>query len=86
MADLRKFLSLAMPNQYCNIKLILGDKKSLTFMIPIHSTTVLYDKCVVFSFSQGKKLASKHVLRRISIAWYYSRLATLGNTKRSIYT
>ena len=48
--DLKTLLGLAMPNQLLfnchkvNIKLvIIWDKKSLTFMIPIYSTTVLYD-------------------------------------------
>ena len=55
MVNLKTFLGLAMPNQYCprchkvNIKLVLGwyifwGKKSLTFMIPICSTIVLYDR------------------------------------------
>ena len=50
--DLKTFLGLARPNQYCQYchavtKLILGwfvgGKKSQTLMIPIYSTTVLYD-------------------------------------------
>jgi len=51
--DVKTFLGLAMPNQCCHLvtKLILGwfvggifrQEKSQTLMIPMYSTTVLYD-------------------------------------------
>jgi len=45
--DLKTFLSLAMPNQYCqnvNVKLVLElGQNPLTFMVSIYRTTVQYD-------------------------------------------
>ena len=52
MVNLKTFLSLAMPIQYCQMPqskykasfgMIVWEKKSLTLMSPISSTTVLYD-------------------------------------------
>ena len=48
--DLKTFLGLAMPNQCCHVVTkywFLGgilDKKPQTLMIPIYSTTALFDK------------------------------------------
>ena len=52
--DLKTFLGLAMSNQCCHAvtKLILGwfvgGKKPQTLMIPIYSTIVLYDNCILY--------------------------------------
>ena len=47
MVDLKTFLCLSMSNQYCldytGFGVIFRDKKSLTSMIPMYSTTILYD-------------------------------------------
>jgi len=60
--DLKTFLGLAMLNQYsqsvkskyqAGFGVIISGQTPQTFMIPIYSTTVLYDKCVKQK-SEGK--------------------------------
>ena len=55
--DLKTFLGLAMPNQYSQISeskyqagfgVMISGQNPQTFMIPIYSTTVLYDNCCPF--------------------------------------
>ena len=53
--DLKTFLSLAMPNQYCqklNIKLVLGDTlgQEIPNLHEPYSTTVLYDYFLITQF------------------------------------
>ena len=49
--DLKTFLGLAKPNQSAGFWVIISGQNPQTFMIPIYSTTVLYDKV-----KQNKKL------------------------------
>jgi len=64
--DLKKFLGLAKPNQSWFGVIILGQNPQ-TFMIPIYSTTVLYDilfmlSSVYSAVQQGKQTLMQSLL------------------------